>query len=181
VTDYSVVIPAFNAEATIEETLDSVDAQTIAPEAVIVVDDGSTDGTAARVEAFGGIVRLVRQEHAGAGAATTRGLSLVETSLIATLDADDLWLPEKSARQIEFLGERPDVAAVFTQFREFRDGEAVRPDAPVHDGWFRTTMMVRTEAARGVGPMLDLKISRATFRPSSTGSPECGSKVSGWT
>ena len=159
---YSVVIPAFNAEATIDETLQSVFRQSLAPRAVIVVDDGSTDATAARVEAHGGIVRLVRQANTGAGGATTRGFSLVGTPLIATLDADDLWLPEKAARQIAFLEAKPEVAAVFTQFQEFRDGEPVRPDAPVHDGWFRTTMLARMEAVRAVGPMLDLKGDLAT-------------------
>ena len=68
---YSVVIPAYNAERFIGPAIESMLAQATPPETIIVVDDGSTDGTAEAARAAGGIVRVVRQANAGQGAATT--------------------------------------------------------------------------------------------------------------
>ena len=95
---YSVVIPAFNAEATLGETIRSALEQTVPPAEILVVDDGSTDGTDAVAAGFADRVRVIRQDNAGPGAATSRGLAAVETPFAATLDADDLWLPGKAVR-----------------------------------------------------------------------------------
>ena len=122
-THYGVVIPAFNAAATIGETLRSVAAQTIPPKEIVVVDDGSTDDTAAAVAASGVPTRLLRQENAGPGSATTRGFAALANTIIATVDADDLWLPEKIERQIGHLAENPGASIVFTHWLTFADGE----------------------------------------------------------
>src|SRR5580700_2024778 len=104
VMDISVVIPACNAERFIETTLRTVYAQTLAPREVIVVDDGSKDGTAALVErvARGASVptTLLQQANAGPGAARNRGVSAARGELVAFVDADDEWLPEKLERQV---------------------------------------------------------------------------------
>lgn len=99
----SVIIPAYNAELTIRETLESVSAQTYRAMEVLVVDDGSSDRTAAIVEEFSANdsrFRLVRQSNAGVGAARNTGISQAIGKYIAPLDADDLWMPEKVEKQV---------------------------------------------------------------------------------
>ncbi|MEO6808986.1 MAG: glycosyltransferase family A protein [Isosphaeraceae bacterium] len=98
--DYDVVIPAYNAAATVRRALDSVLAQAQPPRAVVVVDDGSSDETAAIVESYGAPVRLIRQANAGPGAARNRGARETSSPWIALLDADDEWLPGKMKAQM---------------------------------------------------------------------------------
>jgi glycosyltransferase involved in cell wall biosynthesis len=155
---YSVVIPAFNAAETIGQAVESVLGQTVRPEEIIVVDDGSTDGTAALVGGMAGPIGLVRQENRGPGAATTAGFSRVATPFVATLDADDIWLPSKIARQAEVFEQDPGVAGVFTLARLFADGETPDPDGSgaLRRLWTRSTLLFRTDAAREVGDFIDL-------------------------
>lgn len=101
----SVVIPAYNAEKTIAATLDSVLAQSYPPHEVIVVDDGSKDGTPAVVEAFSPRVRLLRQLNSGPSAARNNGIRVATGDWIALLDADDTWHPDKLAVQAEQLAD----------------------------------------------------------------------------
>ncbi|HUT35664.1 MAG TPA: glycosyltransferase [Planctomycetota bacterium] len=96
----SVVIPAFNAERYLRETLESVLAQTYRDFEVVVVDDGSSDGTAELAASFGEPVRCIRQANAGPSAARNRGIREARGELIAFVDSDDLWLPEKLAEQV---------------------------------------------------------------------------------
>ena len=155
---YTVVIPAYNAAGTLREALESVLRQTVCPREIVVVDDGSTDETAAVAASMPGHVTVVRQDNAGPGAATTAGFRRVATPFVATLDADDLWLPEKIARQAARFEEDPGLAAVFTLARLFADGETPDPDGAgaVRRLWTRTTLLFRTEAARAVGDVVDL-------------------------
>ena len=95
---YSVVIPAFNAAGTITRAIESVRAQTHAPAEIIVVDDGSTDMTAAVVAGLPDVT-LIRQANAGPGTARNRGVQASRTDWLAFLDADDTWLPHKMERQ----------------------------------------------------------------------------------
>ena len=102
----TVVIPAYNAAAWVGQTVASALAQTHRPLEVVVVDDGSTDGTAdAALAAAGGDPRLrvMRQENRGCAAARNRGIREARGDLIAPLDADDLWHPEKLTRQVAAL------------------------------------------------------------------------------
>ena len=155
---YSVVIPAYNAAPTIGHAIASVVAQTVPAYEIIVVDDGSTDATASVVAGIGGPIALVSQKNQGPGAATTAGFSRVTTPLVATLDADDLWLPTKIARQLAALGEDPGLAGVFTLARLFADGETPDPEGKgaVRRLWTRSTLLFRTDAAREVGDLVDL-------------------------
>lgn len=108
----SVVVPAWNAEPWIGDTLESVLAQTWRPLEVIVVDDGSTDGTATVVEGFVDRgVRLIGQENAGQSAATNRALAEVTGDFIQFLDADDLLAPDKIERQVGRLQSEPGCVA----------------------------------------------------------------------
>jgi glycosyltransferase involved in cell wall biosynthesis len=114
----SVVIPAFNAAPTIEETLRSVRGQTYRDLEIVVVDDGSTDETAAAVRrqaASDRRVRLVAQTNAGVGAARNRGIEETSGAFIAPVDADDLWSPLKIERQLKALrGATGPVGLVYT-------------------------------------------------------------------
>jgi len=98
--EVSVVIPAFNAERHLRETVESVLAQTYRDFEVVIVDDGSSDGTRALAESFGAPVRCVSQANAGPSAARNRGIREAVGALIAFVDADDLWRPEKLAEQV---------------------------------------------------------------------------------
>lgn len=152
---YTLVIPAWNAAATIGEAIASALGQERPPARVIVVDDGSTDATAAAAQAAGPRVEVVTQRNAGPGAATSRGLARVTTPLVATLDADDLWLPGKAARQLALLQADPALDAVFTLTRQV----AAAPDHPGHGvvapGWTRTTLMMRTALFARFGAIED--------------------------
>ena len=99
----SVVIPVYNAEKFLERALHSVVSQTAPVHEIVVVDDGSTDGSRAVAERFGSRVRCVRQENAGVSAARNRGIEESTGEWIAFLDADDEWLPFKIERQVALL------------------------------------------------------------------------------
>jgi glycosyltransferase involved in cell wall biosynthesis len=99
----SVIIPAFNAATNIRQTLDSVRAQTYRNFEVIVVDDGSSDGTTAIVAEFVSDdprFQLVRQQNRGVGDARNAGIRKARGRYVAPLDADDLWYPEKLEKQV---------------------------------------------------------------------------------
>lgn len=149
---YTAVIPAFNAEDTIGEAIRSILSQTVRPDRIVVVDDGSTDNTGEVAQGLSAIVHVIHQENAGVGSATTAGLAVVDTPLVATLDADDLWLPHKMAMQIDYLDRRPHCHGVFGMMQTFGEGEK---GGEVGPGWSRTTMLVRTAAARQTGPVID--------------------------
>lgn len=108
----SVIMPAYNAERFLREAVDSALAQTWPHLEVVLVDDGSTDGTLELAKEFARRdprVRVFTQENAGVGAARNRGITEARGEYIAPLDADDVWFPEKLARQIgalESKGER---------------------------------------------------------------------------
>ncbi len=108
----SVVIPAFNAAAFIGEAIESALTQTRAPDEIIVVDDGSTDGTAGVVASFGARVSYVRQENARQAAARNRGVRRSAGEFLAFLDADDVWRPEKLARQFAEINRSTAIGAV---------------------------------------------------------------------
>jgi glycosyltransferase involved in cell wall biosynthesis len=109
----SVVIAAYNAAAWIGQTLDSVLAQTYRDFEVIVVDDGSTDETAALVATYGPPVRHVRKPNAGTAAARNTGVREASGRYVAFLDHDDLWEPCKLEAQMRLFGGDPTLAWVY--------------------------------------------------------------------
>jgi glycosyltransferase involved in cell wall biosynthesis len=153
--NYTVVIPVFNGAAFIGAAIGSILSQTIRPQRVIVVDDGSTDQTAAEVRSFGGLVELISQSNSGPGAASTHGMKLVETEFMAFIDADDLWMQNKAALQLRRLAAEPALDGVFAHAMVSRTGEPPFADLPIAPIWGRTSLMVRTESARRIGPVVD--------------------------
>ncbi|KAB7739179.1 glycosyltransferase [Parvibaculum sedimenti] len=152
---YSVVIPAYNAAETIEEALHSILTQSVPPERVIVVDDGSIDDTGLRAKALDARVVVIRQMNQGCGAATTAGIAEVTTPFISFLDSDDLWLPHKAERQLARLSERTEIAALVAQAQIFRGPTGSPQLGPVRELWGRTTLMMRTKAAKAIGEVID--------------------------
>jgi glycosyltransferase involved in cell wall biosynthesis len=144
----SVVIPTFNAAATVDAALASVAAQAFDGLEVIVVDDGSRDGTAERAEAAlrgaGLSHQVLRQpENGGPARARNRGVAVARGEYVAFLDADDEWLPGKVARQVEILDADPSVTLCGCQAVWVDGGgRVVEPlftglPARLRDGWKR--------------------------------------------
>lgn len=99
----SAIIPAYNRESTIKRSVDSALAQTYANMEVIVVDDGSTDRTVEVLRSYGDRIRVIVQKNAGPSAARNTGIRAARGEVIAFLDSDDEWLPEKINRQIRLM------------------------------------------------------------------------------
>lgn len=125
----SVVIPAFNSEAFIGDALASIAAQTLTDVEVLVVDDGSTDGTIREAERWAGKLDLtvVRQANAGPSAARNNGIRRARAARCALLDADDLMLPDLLAAQVAALDANPSVGLVVTDVETFDDRGTLLP------------------------------------------------------
>jgi glycosyltransferase involved in cell wall biosynthesis len=130
----SVVIPSYNRAHVVGEAIESVLTQGIDSVQVIVVDDGSTDGTREAVARFGSRVQYVRQENQGAGAARNTGLDLAEGTFIAFLDSDDVWLPGKLATELDLLARFPQAGAVISDSAFFRGGKLEAASRFKHHG-----------------------------------------------
>jgi glycosyltransferase involved in cell wall biosynthesis len=112
----TVIMPAYNRAAYLREAIDSVLAQTLSDLELIVVDDGSTDETAALLAAVGDArLRCLRQEHRGVSAAVNRGLRAARGEYIARLDSDDVWFPETLQTLAAVLDARPEIGAVYAK------------------------------------------------------------------
>jgi glycosyltransferase involved in cell wall biosynthesis len=111
----SVVIPAYNAERTIRETVKSVLDQSFADFELLVIDDGSTDGTLSVLEGFTDKRLQVHSfSNAGLSASRNRGTALARGQFVAFLDADDLWTPGKLAAQLEALERHPEAVLAYS-------------------------------------------------------------------
>lgn len=124
----SVVIPTYNSGALLKQTLDSALNQTVAPLEIIVVDDGSTDGTADWIAAnYGARVRLIRQCNGGVAAARNTGWRAAQGQWIAFLDHDDVWHSDKLERLRG--AATPDCGVVYARWREIDESGLPLPDA----------------------------------------------------
>ncbi|MCI0698577.1 glycosyltransferase [candidate division KSB1 bacterium] len=121
----SVIIPTFNRVAFLREAIDSVLAQTEKDFELIVVDDGSTDGTRELVAEHGDRIRYFFQPNAGASAARNFGIRHAAGNLMAFLDSDDLWLPKKLARQVQWMAAHSNIMLCYTDEIWIRRGVRV--------------------------------------------------------
>lgn len=167
----SVVLPAYNAAATLAEAVESILGQTWQHLELLVIDDGSTDETAARLARFrDSRLRHIRQPHRGLAAALNHGLHLARGELIARMDADDRSHPERLATQFELLRHHPECAAAGCLVEMFpatavRDGmrrylawmnklrtpEAIRHNLFVEMPLLHPSMLLRAAAIRKAG------------------------------
>ncbi|MDJ0690560.1 MAG: glycosyltransferase [Xenococcaceae cyanobacterium MO_188.B32] len=116
-TKVSVIIPTYNSGRYIEEAIDSVLAQTYTNYEIIVVDDGSTDNTSQIVQAYGDRVLYWYQENQGVASARNVGIEKAKGELIAFLDADDFFLPEKLAKQVAYFEEDSSLGMTISGWR----------------------------------------------------------------
>ena len=115
----SVVIPTYNSARTIHAAIDSVLAQTIAPYEVIVLDDGSTDGTVSILQSYGSRITVLRQENSGVARTRNTLCKKAQGDLIAFLDHDDIWHPRYLEIQQKSATKYPDAVAFFTGHSNF--------------------------------------------------------------
>jgi glycosyltransferase involved in cell wall biosynthesis len=129
----SAVIPTYNGVRYLAEAVRSAMAQTCELLEIIVVDDGSREEIEKILSPFYPRVRYVRQDNAGPAAARNRGIALAQGDVIAFLDDDDIWHPEKTARQMRVLLDNPHCALVYS-FRRLidEDGNSLADSAPPH-------------------------------------------------
>lgn len=118
----SVIIPTYNSARFITATLDSVLGQSFRDFEIIVVDDGSTDNTREVVRPYLNSIDYIYQQNSERSVARNNALSRARGEYIAFLDSDDLWTPEKLARQVAVLDDHPQVSLVFTQARYVDEG-----------------------------------------------------------
>jgi len=112
----SAIIPTYNNAALVVEAVESALAQTYAPLEVIVVDDGSTDDTVERLACYGSRLRLIRQVNRGPAVARNAGIRAARGEVIAFLDSDDIWFPQKVERSIVPMLADPGIGVVYTDF-----------------------------------------------------------------
>jgi glycosyltransferase involved in cell wall biosynthesis len=126
--EVSVIIPTYNRLGYLREALDSVLRQTAPPREILIIDDGSTDGTAEWLEGQDfPALRMLRQENRGPAAARNLGLAAATGRHVAFLDSDDLWLPEKLNIQTDFLQGNPEYKFCQTEEVWIRRGLRVQP------------------------------------------------------
>ena len=123
----SVIIPTHNRRDLLPRAIDSVLGQTHKADEIIVVDDGSDDGTAEMLRQTYPEVKLIQQKNAGVSAARNRGITSATGEWIALLDSDDAWLPQKLERQLETLAQHPGFRIVHCDEIWFRNGVRVNP------------------------------------------------------
>lgn len=166
--DISVIIPTFNRRDLVCRALDSVIGQTHPVDQIIVVDDGSTDGTAAHLRhRYASRVLIVEKPNGGVSAARNAGLATATGRYLALLDSDDVWLPQKTRLQYEWLEQRPDYGMVLCDVvRTDLSGTTIdvlhRRSALPEDGWIMkwallnpalvpSTVLMRREVTETVG------------------------------
>ena len=155
----SCIVPVYNGEKYVAEAIESMLAQTYRPLEVLVVDDGSTDGTASVVIQFGSRVSYVYQPNAGKAAARNHGIEKASGEFIALLDADDVWVPEKLTLQHQEFVRRPEMDVCCAHLQNFwveeleEEAERFRGHriaAPVP--WYgASTLLARRSVFRRVG------------------------------
>ena len=154
----SAIIPVYNGERYVAEAIESVLVQTYHPFELIVVDDGSTDGSADIVKGFTPEVRYFFQPNAGLAAARNCGIRLAKGNYFAFLDADDLWVEDKLGYQMRTFDNQPELDMVFGYVKQFHSPELspavkqkIHCPAEIIPGCSAGTMLIRREAFFRVG------------------------------
>lgn len=149
----SVIIPVYNGDRYLSETIDSVLNQSYRPVDVVVLDDGSTDNSADIAQGYLPSIKYYYQPHSGLASALNHGISKAEGEYFAFLDADDLWMPDKLELQMKAFEADPTIDMVFGHMRQF-----FSPDLEdtlrtkivlieeIMPGHFKAAMLIRRES-----------------------------------
>jgi len=174
----TVILPVFNRERIVGRAVESALRQTYKADEIIVVDDGSTDGTSAVLETFGNQLIVLRQPNRGPYPARNLALRHAHGDYIAFLDSDDAWLPEKLEKQVSLLDSRPEVGLVFGNAELLNERQGSPPDflaaffeteTPFR-GWVfpalvdsnfisQSSVVVRRKCLDETGPFLELPLA----------------------
>jgi len=155
----SCIIPVYNGARFLAETLESVLSQTWQPLEVIVVDDGSSDETPALLQGYGSRITAFRQDNAGPAAARNRGIAAAKGAFFAFNDADDLWVPDKLARQMARLEADRQLGFCVGHAQNFWEQELADEEARFRNhprsrpipAYVTPTLLVRRDAIERVG------------------------------
>ncbi|MDE5112299.1 MAG: glycosyltransferase, partial [Trichodesmium sp. St7_bin2_1] len=162
----SVIIPVYNCDYYISQAIESILAQTYQSYEIIVIDDGSTDNTRKAIEPYMEKIHYVYQENQGVSAARNHGIDLAQGELIAFLDADDFFLPDKLTDQVRIFDTQPNLGIVHSGWRRVnQQGETIKNETPWDyvpklnlEGWLRWkpigtmgTLMFRRDWLQEVG------------------------------
>ncbi len=160
----SVIIHTYNNEKFIGETIESVLNQTYKDYEIIVVDDGSVDGTRDVLQPYMQKIRYHYKENGGIASAKNAGVILSKAEFIAFLDHDDLWVSDKLKIQMECFNENPQVGLVYAKYTSFMDGKELRTKPEKgYSGWIfnellaksfiqTSTVIVKRECLNAIGP-----------------------------
>ena len=158
----SVIMPAFNTAAYIAESIDSVLEQDYPNLELIVVDDGSTDGTVEIVRSYGDRLTLLTQQNQGAAVARNAGIAAATGEYIAFIDSDDVWLPGKVTAQVLYMQQHPEIGFTHTRFLSWKPdangafpppAEMAKPQMPVREapgvvaegsGWVYNQLLMKS-------------------------------------
>jgi glycosyltransferase involved in cell wall biosynthesis len=162
----TAAIPVRDGEAYLAEAIESVLGQTRPCEQLIVVDNGSSDRSAAIAAGFGPSVELVSEPRPGIGAARNAALDAARGDFLAFLDADDLWEPEKTALQLAAFAAEPGLQLAFGHVRQFvspelpaAEAQGLRVPTAPQPGQYIGAMLARREAIEAIGPWPDVRVS----------------------
>jgi glycosyltransferase involved in cell wall biosynthesis len=154
----SAIVPVYNCDRYLKEALESILQQTHPPSEILVIDDGSTDNSAAVAREFSSSVHYYSQPHQGAGTARNYDTQLAKGDYLAFLDADDIWEENKLSRQLEIFANKPEVDIVFGQMKNFHSPELpeevkqkVYCPPELIAGYHPGTMMIKKAAFERVG------------------------------
>ena len=145
----SMVIPAYKCADTIQRSIDSLLAQTRRPDEIIVVDDGSPDDIGPLLAVYGDAVQLIRKSNGGAASARNAGIDASTGNMIAFLDADDIWEPDKLRQQLVVFDAHPEVGLVSSRYILVEPDDKVRPYPMAHQvSWNRVLHLAGAESFR---------------------------------
>lgn len=130
----SVIIPVYNAEEYVGEAIESVLNQTVEPLEILVINDGSTDGSAEKVKEYAPDVKLISQKNKGIGGARNTGIKKAKGELFAFLDSDDLWPEDHLKNLISVLENNEDISIVSGHVKQFLNDESEELSSRIPEG-----------------------------------------------